>query len=506
MVELISQSLQSFGPELALAGTFVIAMIVEFLFGKRVQITQYIVLLGFAVALFLLPSVAAGTPGLLFERMYVSDPFATFFKFLIIITSAIVVVFSMQSHEIRTRAKHAGEYYTLLAAATFGLVLMTGASNLLMMYLALELSSFSSYVLAGFTKSVKRSSEAALKYVIFGGVSSGLMIYGISILFGLTGSFDILTIHTQIIHGAVINSAWSLGALISALVLMLAGFGYKISAVPFHFWTPDVYEGAPVTITAFLSVASKAAGFAMMLRFFIVSFVDTSAGAAAWTTLQGINWNIIVAGLAVLTMTVGNFIAVWQNNLKRMLAYSSIAHAGYMLMAVTVVSTSGLSAVLIYLMMYAFMNLGAFYIIQVVADATGSEDIDTYRGLGRRAPWLAATFAIFLVSLTGLPPTAGFIGKFYIFTALLDPSLGTQWVWLAVVGALNSVVSLYFYARVLRSMYLRQATEGADGPIVVDKVSIVIAVLFAIPNILFGLYFGPIVRIAHQSANIFFGQ
>jgi NADH-quinone oxidoreductase subunit N len=506
MVESISLSLQSFRPEMTLIVSFVVAMITEFLFGKRHQVAAWVVLLGFIIAMLQLPAMMAAKQAFLFGTMYINDPYSVFFKFLILITSSWIVLFSLHSKELQKEREHTGEYFVLLSGATVGLVLLTSASNLLMMYLALELSSISSYVLAGFSKTLKRSSEAALKYVIYGAVSSGIMLYGISILFGLTGSLDLVTIHDQLMQGAAVSSAWTLGALISAIVLMLAGFGYKISAVPFHFWTPDVYEGAPVPVTAFLSVASKAAGFAVMVRFFFMTFVDTGTGQGSWTAIQGINWNIIVAVIAVLTMTVGNFIAVWQNNLKRMLAYSSIAHAGYMLMGVVVMSSSGMSAVIIYFMMYCFMNLGAFYIVQVVADELGSEDIDAFRGLGRRSPWIAAAFAIFLVSLTGLPPTAGFIGKFYLFTSLLDPAMGTTWVWLAIVGALNSVVSLYYYARVLRSMYLRQAPEGADGPVKFNASVIVNAVIFIIPNILFGLYFQPIVSFAHRAAVMFMGR
>jgi NADH-quinone oxidoreductase subunit N len=364
------------------------------------------------------------------------------------------------------------------------------------MVLAMELTSLSSYILAGYTKEAADSSEASLKYIIYGAVSSGVMLYGISILFGLTGAMDYAGInHSLILH------APNYFALLTATIFIVVGFGYKISAVPFHFWTPDVYEGAPITITAFLSVASKAAGFAMMIRFFKVIFIDTTilaVPAGMWTSLYGFEWNKLLAILSVLTMTLGNLVAVWQDNLKRLLAYSSIAHAGYMLMGVVVLSNQGIAAVLIYFMMYLFMNLGAFFVVMMVANKTGSEDISAYRGLGYRAPLIGVAMAIFLVSLTGLPPTAGFIGKLYLFAALLE----TRWIWLAVVGAVNSVISLYYYARVLRYMFLRDP-EGQTSSITLDRSEAIILLVLVIPTLLFGLYFGPLVDLANASVQMF---
>ena len=406
------------------------------------------------------------------------------------------MLFSLYSSEVQSTEKRKGEYFSLLLALTLGMFLMAGAANLLMMVLALELTSLSSYVLAGYTKEAGDSSEASLKYILYGAVSSGLMLYGISILYGLTGATDIYAIN-KALAGSPVNEM-TLGL---AIILIIAGFGYKISAVPFHFWTPDVYEGAPVTITAFLSVASKAAGFAMMIRFFKVSFLDSSAlglPAGMWAVLQGVEWNKILAVLSVLTMTLGNLVAVWQNNLKRLLAYSSIAHAGYMLMGVVVLSDKGLAAVLIYFVMYLFMNLGAFYVVMLVANKTGSEDIDSYKGLGYRSPLIGVAMVIFFISLTGLPPTAGFIGKLYLFVALLD----ARWIWLAVVGALNSVVSLYYYVRVLRNMFLREPEKDSKD-IRFSIPQVLVLLLLLIPTLLFGLYFSPIVDWANASLIMF---
>jgi NADH-quinone oxidoreductase subunit N len=380
------------------------------------------------------------------------------------------------------------------------MMLMAGANNLLMMYLALELSSISSYLLSGYTREAADSSEASLKYVIYGALSSGLMLYGISILYGLTGSLDLATIN-HIVPVVISAGGPPLYGLLIAGILTLAGFGYKISAVPFHFWAPDVYEGAPITITAFLAVASKAGGFAMLIRFLKVTFFDATgvmAAAGTWEAVRGLRWVDLVAILSVLSMTVGNLTAIWQNNLKRLLAYSSIAHAGYMLMGVAVLNDEGIAAVMLYFVIYLFMNLGAFYAVMLIADKTGSEDIDDYKGLGSRAPFLAVALAIFLISLSGLPPTAGFIGKLYLFAALINKG----WIWLAIVGALNSVIALYYYVRVIRNMFLR-TDEQQSAPLSLSGMQMTMVLALLVPTLLFGLYFGPLVQLAQASVRIF---
>ncbi|MBI5645692.1 MAG: NADH-quinone oxidoreductase subunit N [Ignavibacteriae bacterium] len=502
MPDIILQSTTHFWPEITLALTFILAMIIEFAAGRRsrpngAKATGILVFVGLAAALIQLP-FSPDTPVSIFSGMYAVDPFSVFFKYLIIVTSMVIVVFSLQSRELLLEARHTGEYYCFIAALTLGMVLMSGAANLLMMYIAIELVSLTSYILAGFSKSLRRSSEAALKYVLYGGVSSGVMLYGISILFGLTGTLDLGQIRTALASGHAVTTGWSFAALMASIVMMLAGFGYKISAVPFHFWTPDVYEGAPITITAFLAVASKAAGFALMIRFFVVAFFDSMVSAGSWATFKGLDWNIVLATLSVLTMTLGNFVAIWQDNLKRMLAYSSIAHAGYLLMGLVVLSNNGLAALMLYFIMYFFMNLGAFYVVMVVADKIGSEHIDDYKGLGRRAPVLSVGLSLFLISLTGLPPTAGFVGKLFLFSAVME----SQFIWLAIVGVLNSVVSLYYYVRVMKNMYLREAPGGDTSPLKFSPGVIATVVLFIVPNLLFGLYFQPLVSFAQKSVTI----
>jgi NADH-quinone oxidoreductase subunit N len=500
MSEQILKDLSFFTPEIVLTVTLLAAIVADLIARRSAQVTAAVAMAGFLVAgAFVLGQ--SDTHASIFFNMVAVDPFAFFFKLVILLSAILIVVFSLGSAELNTPGRKLGEYYALLVALTLGMVLMAGASNLLMMYLALELSSISSYILTGYTREANDSSEASLKYVIYGAFSSGLMLYGISIIYGLAGSLDIYTINQNL--PAVLAAGGSTTfMLLIAGVLTLAGFGYKISAVPFHFWAPDVYEGAPITITAFLAVASKAGGFAMMIRFLKVTFIDNSAvslPAGTWASLHGFEWTHIVAALSVLTMTLGNLVAIWQHNMKRLLAYSSIAHAGYLLMGVVVLSNEGITAILLYFVIYLFMNLGAFYVVMLVANKVGSEDIEDYKGLGSRAPFLTVALAIFLISLTGLPPTAGFIGKLYLFAALINHG----WVWLAIVGALNSVVALYYYARVLRNMFLRPGVVEQAPALSFDRVQMVTTLVLLVPTLLLGIYFTPLVHLAQASVSIF---
>ena len=495
MLEQIISGARSFQPETALGVTFCVILIADLLPRRSESLLSSLAIAGLMIAGALVLRQPS-SPSSIFFNMFAVDAFSVFFKLVIIASSLLVVLFSVESKELTGRRRPLGEYYALLMALTLGMSLMTGASNLLMMYLSLELTSISSYILAGFIKESDESSEASLKYVIYGAASSGLMLYGISILYGLTGAVDIYGVNRALTEGGV-NAV----TVVIAGVLIIAGFGYKISAVPFHFWTPDVYQGAPITITAFLSVASKAAGFAMMIRFLKVSFLDPAAvtiGSGSWGLLQGFEWNRILSIISVLTMTLGNFVAVWQNNLKRLLAYSSIAHAGYMLLGVVVLSNQGIAAVLIYFVVYLLMNLGAFYVVMLVANKTGSEDIEAYRGLGYRAPFVGIAFAIFLLSLTGIPPTAGFVGKWFLFAALINAKM----FWLAIVAVLNSVVSLYYYVRIFRNMFLRDP-EAEASSLRFSAAQIALLLVLVIPTIILGVYFGPLVEYAQASVSMF---
>lgn len=494
-VDQLTQSVSLFLPETVLIVTFIVALIADLIIKRSNYLTGVISLIGFALTAFFLAG-QSGESAFAFSRMLVVDPFALFFKWVILLSSAIVVIMSFFSKELLEESNGVGEYYSLIVGMTVGMFLLSSASNLIMIYLAIETMSLSSYVLAGYTREIKRASEASLKYVIFGALSSGIMIYGISILFGLTGTLNLLEINQFLLNNDVSNVALFVSGL-----MIIAGMAYKISAVPFHFWTPDVYEGAPVTITALLSVASKAAGFAVLIRFVKTTLMDPSISMdAAWNTIIGIDWSYLIAVLAVVTMTLGNIVAVWQSNVKRMLAYSSIAHAGYLLMGVTVMTDAGISAILIYFMAYMIMNLGAFYVVMLIANKINSEELDDYQGIGYRTPILAACMTVFLISLTGLPPTFGFIGKLWLFSAVIESGM----IWLAVIGVLNSVVSLFYYTKVIRNMYLRDV-ESKKEKLIFSPAAIVFLFILAVPTILLFIWFGPILDWAKSSVGIFMG-
>lgn len=489
------KSMGLFLPETILLVTFLLAIAADLVSGKK-HFAGYVVIAGLVLtAIFLIRQT--GMQHSAFAGLLVIDPFGQFIKFIVILSTIFVILFSLQSKELYNSHPKLGEYYILMTGMAFGMFLLAGSSNLIMIYLAIETMSISSYILAGYTKEVKRSTEASLKYVIYGAVSSGIMLYGISILFGLTGSLSLSGINAFLLHHSVENIPLLIGG-----ILVLVGFGYKISAVPFHFWTPDVYEGSPITITALLSVASKAAGFAVILRFFKVAMSVPSIGIeGSWQLIGNIDWHFVLATLAILSMTLGNLVALWQTNMKRMLAYSSIAHAGYMLMAVSVMDNTGVASILIYFFMYMLMNLGAFFVVQLVADQTGSEAIEDYSGLGYRSPLIGIAMTVFLISLTGLPPTAGFIGKLYVFTSVINAG----YLWLAVIGVINSVISLVYYVKVVRNMYLRDV-ESTKPKVTFSSFAMVIVLLLAIPTLILGVYFGPIIEWANASMMIFTGH
>jgi NADH-quinone oxidoreductase subunit N len=430
-------------------------------------------------------------PVWLFDRMIVVDGFTVFFKVLLGLALIAAVMMSLGSREVRGQPNE-GEYYALLLSSGLAMFLMAAAANLLMAYLSLEFVSLTSYVLTGWLRHNRRSGEAALKYLIYGGVASGAMIYGMSWIFGLTGAMDYAGIAAAI---PTLDAA-SRPALFLALVLVLAGFGYKIASVPFHMWAPDVYTGAPIPVTAFLAVGSKAAGFAMLLRFFAFGGDAATVGA-----LRALPISQLLSVLAVATMTLGNFAALSQTNMKRLLAYSSIAHAGYALLGVVVLSAAGLEAVLFYLAVYYVMNLGAFWIVMLVANATGREDIDAYRGLAWRGGALPAwALAIFLFSLAGLPPLAGFLGKFFVFWAGIQGKLYA----LVLIGLVNSVVSLYYYARVVKTMFLDLPEPGA-APIAIRIADLgAVGVLSAVTLVLV-LRFDWLVDLVHGARPVFPG-
>ena len=488
-------SLALIKPEIIISVTLVLIVVLDLIYDKNKSLVPYLALLGLIVSgIYILSDIA--NEGFAFKMSATSnkfgllalDSFGSYFKLLIILTSVLIVFFAKHSVEIENTGKRQGEFYTLLFGMILGMMFMVSASDLIMIYVSMELLSFSSYVLAGFIKLHDRNSEASLKYIIFGGVASGVMLFGISLIYGLTGTTNLYSINSALQSGNI-----NLIVLGFSLLLIVAGIGYKISAVPFHFWTPDVYEGAPISITAFLSVASKAAGFAILIRFIKTAFVTNVDGSGNWLLVPVFDWKTLISVFAILTMTLGNFAALWQDNLKRMLAYSSIAHAGYLLLGVVVFSQIGIEAILIYFAIYMLMNLGSFYIVMLIADKTGSEDIHDYSGLGYVTPFLGVSFAVFLVSLTGLPPTAGFIGKLYLFIALIDAKMTT----LAVIAVLNSVVSLYYYIRVLKHMFLSKP-NGEVKEIKLSTANVVYVIVLLIPVLVLGIYFSPLVNFAES--------
>ena len=480
-------------PEIAISITLVLIVLADLIMGSNKKFLPYIALIGLVItSIFVIQQFGLNTFGFKVagtRGMVVVDAFGAFFKCVVLLASFLVVFFSMSSDEIKNSFERQGEYYTLMFGMILGMMFVISAADLILIYLSLELLSLSSYVLAGFTKTSIRNSEASLKYIIYGGVSSGIMLFGISIIFGITGTTNLYSINS-FIHLAQINTL----TFLLAGLLIFVGIGFKISAAPFHFWTPDVYEGAPIPITAFLSIASKAAGFALLIRFIQVTFLTSVDGNGFWTLSALIDWKEFIVILSILTMTLGNFAALWQDNLKRMLAYSSIAHAGYLLLGLAVMSNEGVTAILIYFAVYAFMNLGAFFVVMLIANRTGSEDIDDYRGLGYKMPLLGVSLGIFLVSLTGLPPTAGFIAKLYIFMALIDAKM----IALVVIAILNSVVSLYYYIRVLRNMFLIRPEEEVT-PVKESLAHVVLLVVMLIPTLVLGIYFTPLVELAQKS-------
>jgi NADH-quinone oxidoreductase subunit N len=496
-----------FRPELALTAGIMLMFLLDLAWKQHPRRVLFLtvgalLVLGLAgVFLALQPSA----PRALFNGMIASDPFATFFKWLFLAAAGLTVLIAARSTEFGRN--QIGVFYPLLFSIVLGMFLMASTTDLLMMYLAVELVSLVSYALAGYRQGDRKAAEAALKYVIYGGVASGIMLFGMSYIYGLTGTTSLLGLGKALdgaALGAMDGSQTALRvALVVAVIFVLSGIGYKIASVPWHMWCPDVYEGAPTPFTAFLSVGPKAAGFALAIRFFWSALAGSPSGegpAVLTTGLSDFPWPAILGVLAAVTMTLGNLTAIVQNNLKRLLAYSSIAHAGYALMGLCAASTLGVQSVMIYLLVYLVMNLGAFLVVIVVAQATGSELIGDYKGLGRRHPLSAISFAIFLFSLTGLPPFAGFTGKWYLFVAVLQNYAlpgGGWYAALAVIGALNSAVSLYYYMRIVRAMFL----EAPVGEVTVRPhlgYQIMLGA-FSAALLLFGVWWNPLVDWTQQS-------
>ena len=404
------------------------------------------------------------------------DRFALFFKIVFLLAAAITVLMSF--HYLDVEGAPPGEYYFLILCATLGMMIMAGGIDLITIFVGLETMAVSFYILAGFIKPSQRSNEAAVKYFLLGAFSLGILLYGMSLMYGLSGTTSLRTM-APLFAGQQTDRR-----LVLAVILVVAGVGFKIAAVPFHMWAPDVYEGAPTPVTAFLSVGSKAASFAMLLRIFVEGLPAMSA-----------DWRLLFEALSIVTMTVGNVAALTQSNLKRMLAYSSIAHAGYVLIGVVAGTPRGIEATLIYLFIYAFMQLGAFAVIVLLRrqDVIGDE-LKDFSGLYFRQPYAAFAMLLFMLSLGGIPPTAGFMGKFWLFGAAIDAG----YVGLALIGVLNSAISLYYYIRIVVFMYVKDVSVGSP-PATVPTLSLALAVAVA-ATIVLGVYPPLLFRVAEASA------
>jgi NADH-quinone oxidoreductase subunit N len=463
-------------PELVLTGGALLVLIADVLLPKQSRgALAWVTLLAIAA------TMAALVP---FRHTHVEvahgllavDQFALFFKVVFLGAAAITVLMSVRYLAIEGASP--GEYYFLILCATLGMMIMAGGIDLITIFIGLETMAVSFYILAGFIKPSQRSNEAAVKYFLLGAFSLGVLLYGMSLMYGLSG-----TTNLRVMAASFVGMEKD-PRLVLAVILVVAGVGFKIAAVPFHMWAPDVYEGSPTPITAFLSVGSKAASFAMLIRIFVEGLPSMSA-----------DWRLLFWVLAVITMTVGNVAAVTQSNVKRMLAYSSIAHAGYVLIGIVVGTTRGITATLVYLMIYAFMQLGAFAVIVVLrrTDVAG-EELKDFSGLAFRNPFAAFAMLLFMLSLGGIPPTAGFMGKFWLFSAAID----AHYYWLAVIGVLNSAISLYYYIRIVVFMYLKKETLGSE-PLTTPTVAVVLGLAVAATLVL-GVYPRLLFELADMSA------
>lgn len=437
-------------------------------------------------------SLQMGTRVSAFGGLVIVDPYASFWKLLLYVVTGLTILMSLPY--LKAERIHLAEYYGFLLLSLSGMMVMVSAADLLTIYLGIELMSLSLYVLAGFKRFEERSLEAAAKYFVLGSFSSGILLYGISLLFGVAGSTRL-----SAIAAAVGSRGLDDPALLLAMILLVVGFGFKIAVVPFHMWTPDVYEGSPTSVTAFMAVASKAASFGAFLRVFLEGLGGLKA-----------NWYTLFLLVCLATLILGNLVAIVQTNIKRMLAYSSIAHAGYALIGVVVagqaeadegVRSLGVSSVMLYLAVYAFMTLGAFTVVAMLRKGgLEGEEIEDFTGLAKRQPLAAFLMLVFMVSLAGIPPTAGFIGKFYLFLAAVKAGLA----WLAVVAVLFAAVSAYYYLRVVMVMYMResQASAGVEPRLAASPTLTFVLACALAGVVLLGLYPDPLVSIATQAVLI----
>ena len=451
-------------PELVLTGGAMLLLLLAVLVPRRDGLLLWTALAAVALTLVLVVRFF-GLDVTASRGLLAIDGFAAFFKVVVLLSAALTLL--MSAPYLKVEGIRAGEYYFLILCATIGMMFMASGVELITLFIGLETMAVSFYVLAGFLKPTPRSNEAAVKYFLLGGFSLGILLYGMSLRYGVTGTTSLAGI------AAALSGQDRSLVLVLAVILVGAGMGFKIAAVPFHMWAPDVYEGAPTPVTAFLSVGSKAASFAMLLRIFVVGLPALSA-----------EWTLLFYVLAVVSMTVGNIAALTQSNLKRMLAYSSIAHAGYLLIGGGVGTERGVTAMLVYLGVYLFMQLGAFAVVAAMrrSDIIGDE-LKDLNGLSKRSPMAAIAMLFFMLSLGGIPPTAGFMGKVWLFGAAIDAGF----IWLAVIAVANSALSIYYYIRVVVFMWINQE-EPVGSPIVIGPAMRVALGVALLGTVVLGLY------------------
>lgn len=510
--------LRMFAPDLALVATIVAILLVPLAVGRGGRTPAGVALIGalvtIALTIRLVASaiIDAGHAGMAPEGqspMLLADNFSVFFKlFLMAFLALIIGLWALRPERGPMSAQASGggpEFFVLLVTSALGMSLMVSTLNLLVMVIAIETASLPSYAIVASDKRSRRGAEASLKYVLFGAATSSIMVYGLSLIYGCFGTLDIPTIAHLAAESPAL-AGWVPAVGFSAV---LVGIAFKISAVPFHFWCPDVFEGAPIEVTTWLSVASKAAGLGLLLR--IVYALSSAGGAAPWMAPVAYGIGLVAA----VTCTVGNLAALWQDSVKRTLAYSSIAHAGYMMMAAAIFMQGGeanyrnigLAAVIAYLLVYFIMNLGAFGVTAMISWRTGTDHISAFTGLGRRAPWLALPMAVCLFSLVGLPPLGGFAAKWWLFVALGKAAMGLQsWLWILVgVAAINTAISLYYYVRIIRQMFLREDERQPAIPAPLGGV--VLVNICAVALLLLGtVFFGRINAYSAQYSSNLFGS
>ncbi len=465
-------------PELVIITIALTVLILDFFVDRAYKaILGWYSLIGIVIAASMTAKLME-TTGAFFGGTFLLDPFAAYFKLAFFLACGLGILISMKYLDIEDI--HHGEYYALMLFSTSGMMLMASAGDLITLYLGLELMALSLYILAGFMRGDSRSNEAGIKYLLLGAFSSGIMLYGMSLLYGISGTTNLNGI-LAFLNGAKTD----LGnpVLFLATVMLVVSFGFKVAAVPFHMWVPDVYEGAPTSVTAFMSAGPKVAGFAVLLRIFAHTLQPLHADTS-----------IILGGIAVLTMAVGNILAIAQTNIKRMLAYSSIAHAGYALVGLAAGGPDGASSVMLYVLIYSIMNMGAFgVVIMLRRSGARGEEITDFAGLGKTNKTAAFLMLIFLFSLTGIPPMAGFVGKFYIFKSAVQAGM----VWLAVVGVLFSAISAYFYLRVIMLMYMYEPKEEFS---LVQSPALALALAISVTGVLvIGVYPSAVLDFARDS-------